>query len=97
MEMQNAYRQKMTAQLKEWGAQINLLEARVENAGADARIKGAEELDSLRAKQRAASAKMKELEKAGSEAWEQLKETAETIWADLRAGIADAQARFKDQ
>ncbi len=97
MELQNAYRQKMAAQLKEWGAQINLLEARVENAGADARIKGAEELDRLRAKQRAASAKMTELEKAGGEAWEQLKETAETIWADLRTGIADAQARFKDQ
>lgn len=97
MELQNAYRQKMAAQLKEWGAQINLLEAKVENAGADARIKGAEELDNLRAKQRVALARMKELENAGSEAWEQLKETAETIWADLRTGIADAQARFNGQ
>ena len=95
MELQNAYRQKMAAQLNEWGAQINLLEAKVENAGADARIKGAEELDSLRAKQRVASAKMKELEKAGSEAWGQLKEAADKVWADLRTGVADAHARFK--
>lgn len=95
MELQNAYRRKMAAQLKEWGAQINLLEAKVENAGADARIKGAEELDSLRAKQRAASATMKELEKAGSEAWGQLKETADKVWADLKTGVADAHARFK--
>lgn len=95
MELQNAYRQKMAAQLKEWGAQINLLEAKVENAGADARIKGAEELDRLRAKQRAASAKMKELEKAGSEAWGQLKETADNLWAELRTGVADARTRFK--
>ncbi|PKO65975.1 MAG: hypothetical protein CVU20_15930 [Betaproteobacteria bacterium HGW-Betaproteobacteria-14] len=95
MELKNAYRRKLAAQLKEWGAQINLLEAKVENAGADARIKGAMELDNLRAKQRAASAKMKEMEKASSEAWGQLKETADTIWADLKAGVADAQARFK--
>lgn len=95
MELKNAYRRKLAAQLKEWGAQINLLEAKVENAGADARIKGAMELDNLRAKQRAASAKLKEMEKAGSEAWGQLKETADTIWADLKAGVADAQARFK--
>ena len=95
MELKNAYRRKLAAQLKEWGAQINLLEAKVGNLGADAGIKGAEELDSLRAKQRAASEKMKELEKAGSEAWGQLKETADAVWADLRTGVADAHAKFK--
>ncbi|MCF8152224.1 MAG: hypothetical protein K9K30_12250 [Burkholderiaceae bacterium] len=95
MELQNAYRQKMAAQLKEWGAQLNLLEAKVENAGADVKIKGAEELASLRAKQRAAADKMKELEKTGSDAWEQLKENTDKAWADLRTGVADAHARFK--
>ena len=95
MELQNAYRQKMAAQLKEWGAQINLLEAKVEHAGADARIKGSEQLDSLRAKQRMASATMEELEKAGSEAWGQVKEGADKVWADLKAGVADAHDRFK--
>ncbi len=95
MELQNAYRQKMAAQLAEWGAQIKLLEARAGNAVADARISGAEELDRLHAKQAAASEKMKELEAAGSEAWDQLKETADTLWADLKTGVADAQSRFK--
>ena len=35
MEIKDAYKQKMAAQLKEWSAQINLLEAKLENAGAD--------------------------------------------------------------
>lgn len=95
MGLKNAYRRKLAAQLKEWGAQINLLEAKVGNAGADAGIRGAEELDNLRAKHRAASATMKELEKAGSEAWIQLKETADKVWADLRTGVTEAHARFK--
>jgi hypothetical protein len=95
MEIKDAYKQKMAAQLKEWSAQISLLEAKVENAGADMKVKGAEALHGLRAKQRAASEKMQELETAGGEAWEQVKVTADKIWADLKAGIADARSKFK--
>ena len=95
MEIQNAYKQKMAAQLKEWGAQINLLETKLENVGADMKVKRAEELHELRAKQRVASEKMKELEKAGGEAWEQVKETADKIWEDLKTGMADAHSKFK--
>ena len=95
MEIKDAYKQKMAAQLKEWTAQINLLEAKVGNAGADIKVKRAKQLHELRAKQRAASDKMKELEKASGEAWEQVKKTANKIWDDLKAGIADAHSKFK--
>ena len=95
MEIQDAYNQKMAAQLKEWSAQISLLEAKAENPGADMKIKRAEVLHELRAKQRAASEKMKQLEKASGEAWDQAKETADKIWADLKAGVADAHSKFK--
>ena len=69
MEIKDAYNQKMAAQLKEWTAQINLLEAKIENAGADLKVKRADELKALRAKQHAAAEKMKELEKATGDAW----------------------------
>lgn len=95
MEIQEAYKQKMSAQLKEWDAQINLLEAKMENVGADIRIKRAQELHELRIKQRAASEKMQELGKASGEAWEQIKETADKLWDDLKTGVADAHAKFK--
>lgn len=95
MEIRDAYKQKMEAQLKEWGAQINLLEAKAENAGADMKVMRAKQLHELRAKQRAASEKMQELGKASGEAWEQVKETADKIWADLKSGIADAHSKFK--
>jgi len=95
MELQEAYKQKMAAQLKEWNAQINLLEAKVENAGADLRVKRAEELQQLRAKLHAASEKMQELEKSSGEAWTEVKETADKIWEDLKAGVAAAHSKFK--
>ena len=95
MEIKDAYKQKMAAQLKEWGAQIDLLEAKAANAGADMNIKRAEQINQLRAKQHAASEKMKELGKASGEVWEQVKTTADKIWDDLKAGVADAQSKFK--
>jgi glycerol-3-phosphate cytidylyltransferase-like family protein len=95
MEIQDAYKQKMAAQLKEWSAQIDLLEAKVENAGADMKVKRTKQLHELRAKQRAASEKIKELGKASGAAWEQVKVTADKIWDDLKAGVTDAQSKFK--
>ena len=95
MEIQDAYKQKMAAQLKEWSAQIDLLEAKAENAGADMKVKRAKQLHELRAKQRAATEKMKELGKASGAAWEQVKTTADKIWDDLKTGVADAQSKFK--
>jgi len=95
MELKEVYKQKRSAQLKEWSAQISLLEARLENAGADLKVTRAEQLQELRAKQHAASEKMKELGQASGEAWEQVKETADKVWDDLKAGVADAHAKFK--
>jgi len=95
MEIQEAYRQKMSAQLKEWDAQIFLLEAKLENMGADLRIKRTEQLHALRAQQSAAAEKMLELGKASGAAWEQVKQTADKVWDDLKTGLTEAQSKFK--
>ena len=95
MEIREAYKQKKAAQLKEWGAQINLMEAKLENAGANMQVKRAEQIKALRAQQQAASEKMKELGKASGDAWEQVKVTADKVWDDLKSGVADAHSKFK--
>lgn len=95
MDIKDAYRQKREAQLKEWGAQINLLEAKAENVGADMRVKHAEAVQELRAKQHAASAELERLGKASGEAWEQVKATADRVWDDLKNGVAEAHSKFK--
>jgi recombinational DNA repair ATPase RecF len=95
MEIREAYKQKKAAQLKEWGAQINLMEAKLENVGADMQVKRAEQIKALRAQQQEASEKMKELGKATGEAWEQVKVTADKVWDDLKSGVADAHSKFK--
>jgi uncharacterized protein YfiM (DUF2279 family) len=95
MEIKEAYKQKMAAQLKEWSAQINLLEAKAENVGAGMKVRHAEVMLDLQAKQRMAIEKMNELESASSETWDQVKETSNKIWNDLKTGIAEAHSKFK--
>lgn len=95
MDMQNVYKQKREAQLKEWNAQLSLMEAKLENVGADMRVKRAEQIQSLRKQQHSAAEKMQELGKASGEAWEEVKTTADKIWDDLKTGMADAHSKFK--
>ncbi len=95
MEINNAYKHKMSAQLKEWEAEIDLMQAKIENVGADWEIDRARELNELRGKLNQATEKMGELESASGEAWEQVKVTAEVLWNDLKAGVAATHAKFK--
>jgi methyl-accepting chemotaxis protein len=95
MDLKEAYKQKLNAQMKEWGAQINLLNAKVENKGADMKIKYSKELDALKAKQDEIAQKIKELDEAKVENWEKVKDTADQILADLKTGLANAISRLK--
>lgn len=95
MEAQNTYQQKMAAQLKEWGNQIDLLETRMDSFAAEMKIMRIEEIQALRTKQHAAADKMKELGKATGDAWQQVKITADRMWDDLKTGVSDAQSKFK--
>jgi len=95
VENENIYQQKMAAQLKEWNAQIALLEAKMGNVAADLRLHRTEELQALRLKQQAATEKMHELGRSTGAAWEQLKLTADKLWDDFRVGINAAQDKYK--
>ena len=95
METQNLYREKMTAQLHEWSAQMSVLEARMEKATASMKLKSKEEIASLRAQQHAAVNKMHELGEASGAAWEQIKLSTDKMWDELKAGMLAAQSKFK--
>lgn len=94
MDLHEAYKQKRAAQLKEWSAQISLLDAKLENAEANVKLKYADELNQLRARQDAAVVKMNELTKASGEAWVQARDTADKMWEELKTGVDAARAKF---
>jgi len=95
MELHKRYQEKMGAQLKEWNAQVNLLEARIDNFTADMKIVGAEEIQALHTRQHKVAEQMKELGKASGEAWEEVSVTTDKMWDDLKSGLSEAQSKFR--
>lgn len=95
MKDQETYRAKMAAQLQEWGDQIDVLEARAERAGAELKVKTAESMHDLRNKQRAATAKLSELNTETGEAWDTLKLSADKLWDDIKIGLSTARDKFR--
>ncbi len=95
MDSKEAYKQKLNAQLKEWSAQISLINAKIENKGADMRLKYAKELDSVKEKQDEVIQKIKDLDQATEESWEKVKVTTDQILNDLKTGVNNILSKFK--
>lgn len=94
MDRKDAYQDKLQAQLDEWKAEIAKLRAKADLAQADARLKYMEELDALRAHQKKAEARMKELQDAQGEAWKDVRSGVEAAWDEMNDAMKSAWKRF---
>jgi uncharacterized coiled-coil DUF342 family protein len=95
MNTKEAYIDKLEAQLKEWSAKIDGLEAKADRAGADARIKLSKEIDKLKKNRTEAKNKINELKEASEDAWEELKEGAENIWKEYKSTLDNVLSIFR--
>jgi hypothetical protein len=82
-----AYQQKMEAQLKEWGAKIDLLKAKAEKAGADVKVSLHEHLDELHDLEKAARVQVEKIKVATAETFSEVKGEAEVAWKRITAGV----------
>ena len=94
MDDKGAYRHKLEARLDQWRAEIDKLEARAAELGADARIEYGKQIDALREKQQKARASLDRLESASGEAWKDLRSGIEAAWDDLGRAVRTATDRF---
>ena len=74
---------KLETQLKQWGARLDEFVAKADRAGTAARIDNRRRIEELKAKVKAAQAKLDEVKTAGSEKWETLKTGVESVWSEL--------------
>ncbi len=95
MSMKEAYEKKIEAQLKEWNADIDKLQARADSAEADAQLEYYQQIDDLRAKQEEAQTKLDELKEASDDAWEDLKAGVNSARDSLGDGLRSAISRYK--
>jgi nucleotide-binding universal stress UspA family protein len=91
------YVDKVEAQLKEWGTEIDLLKAKAEKAKADAKTKYDERIQDLRARQESVGLKLQELKESGEEAWEEVKTGVDRALKDLKETFRRARSRLKEK
>lgn len=95
MSLRDEYVQKMKAQLDQWNAELQKLEAKTAEAQADAKIKFERELVELRQRRDEAQKKLVELQKAGDEAWQDMVQGTERMWNAMNDAFQKAWSRFK--
>ena len=94
MSEKAAYRQKIEVSMEEWNAEVDKLEARADRAGADMQLQYYEELKKLRALQEEARSKLEELEEAGDDAWEGLKNDVDNAISAIQRAVNTSSTRF---
>jgi hypothetical protein len=84
------YREKYSAQIHEWAAQLDLLHAQQQRMTAEARLTAQPHLDAFRAGLERARGKLAELGDATEETWEALMRGAEDFWSETKAALEGA-------
>jgi len=74
---------KIETQIKQWGAKVDGLVAKADQASAEAKTNYHERIDDLKAKYRIARSKLAELKAASNKKWESLKTGVETAWKEF--------------
>jgi uncharacterized coiled-coil DUF342 family protein len=96
-EKRDAYVQHLKVKMDEWNVEIDMLQAKADQAKAEAKIEYHEQIEELRTKRKEIEDKMAELQQAGEGAWEDLKQGLENSWEILKGAFAKAKSRFEKE
>ena len=94
MSVQNAYADKMNAQIKKAEAEVDRLKAKADEADADARLTYHKHIAEIQEHRDSLKARVDELNAASADAWEDVKTGAESAWNTLRDSVDRATSRF---
>jgi hypothetical protein len=95
MENRKDYIDRMAARLREWDADLQNLEAKAELAKADVKASYNQQIKELHLKKEEVQQKLKKIQDAGEDAWEELKEGAEKSWNIFEDSVKKAWGKFK--
>lgn len=94
MSERDAYVEKAKAQIEQWNAEIDKLEAKAREASADGEIAYRETLVDLRGKRDALEQRIKAAQQSGETAWDDVKSGLDTAWTNLSDALQTAKSRF---
>lgn len=94
MSLKDEYVEKLKAQLDDWSADIDTLEARLRKADAEFRIKYDDQLTVLKSKRDEAKVKLTEIQESAGDAWQELKKGSDEAWIIIKKAVAEASKKF---
>ncbi|HQU98454.1 MAG TPA: hypothetical protein PLV19_07665 [Nitrosomonas sp.] len=95
MSDRDEYIKKIQSKLDEWDSDIDELKDKLAAASADAKIAIDDKLKQLSKQRDEISDKLEELEDAGEDVWEDIRDNIESGWKRVTAEFEDLVKRFK--
>jgi uncharacterized coiled-coil DUF342 family protein len=95
MTTRHEYIEKLKNKLDEWDNEIDELEAKAQQTGAELKFELEDQIASLKLKRDQARLKISEIMNASEEAWEDLKAGADEAWNNLKQAIEKAWSHYK--
>lgn len=95
MSDKDKYVEKAKAKMAQWNAEIEKLQAKADEAGADAKIEYKRQIEELREQRDEAQAKLREIAGASDDAWTDMKSGLDKAWDSMSDAFDRAMARFK--
>lgn len=96
MSTKESYKKKVEAELDLAHAKLAQLKAEAKISSADAAIKFNKEIEDLEKKVGDTKLKLKELNEASDDVWENVKEGVDHAWNVLRTSVRNAAAKMKE-
>ena len=94
-EKRDAYVAKMKSKLDKWNGEIEKLETKINQAGAETREGLHGQIVGLQAKRAEVSTRLEGLRHAGDDAWRDLRFGVESSWKSLEKAVHTATGNFK--
>jgi hypothetical protein len=95
MDKRTEYVEKLSAQMVEWDAQIDLLKDKAESATPEVKFEYSNAIAVLQLKRDEAEVKLQGISAAGDDEWVDLKSGTEQIWGEVRTILRDAILKIK--
>lgn len=95
MSDRDAYIEKTKAMLDQWNAQIERMQAKADEAEANAKIEYQKQVEDMQARRDEAEAKLNDLRNASDDAWSDMRAGFDAAWQNLSSAFDTARSRFK--
>jgi len=94
MSSREEYLAKIKTKIDEWDADIDRLEAKANEAQADAQAQYRKQLDHMREMRKEAMARYTEMQGAAADAWETMAQGTEKAWSAWLSAFEEARSKF---